>query len=154
MRAFAQRGWLVLLVLAGCVAPGAQFGVASRSIPPVPADAARIFVYRLLEPYELSDMANILLNGQRAGASANGAVFYRDVRPGEYAITIPASEAYPNQFKTVLLRPGEIAYVRIESLSSWSTCTVIANCYPTFVVRLVDPAAALAEMQSLTLVAG
>jgi len=154
MRAMLHRGLLVLLLLAGCVAPGPPFGAAAGSIPPVPAGAARIFVYRALEPYETTQMASVLFNGQPAGTSANGAVFYRDVAPGQYAITIPATEPYPNQFKTVLLRPGETAYVRIESLSAWTACTEITNCYPTFVVRLVDPATALGEMRDLSLIAG
>ena len=154
MRAFVQRGLLVLLILAGCVAPGSKFGVASRSLPPPQAGMARMFVYRTLQHYETTNFANVQLNGQGAGSSANGSVFYRDLPPGQYSITISATETYPNQFKTVVLRPGETAFVRIESLSSWSACTRLTNCYPTFVVRLVDPARALGEMQSLALIAG
>lgn len=154
MRSNFRRVVFVLLCLAGCAAPGPPFGAAAGAIPPVPAGMARMFIYRTLEPYETTQMANVYLNDQWVGASANGAVFYRDLRPGQYSITIPATEAYPNQFKTIVLRPGETAYVRIESLSTWTACTVIVNCYPTFVVRIVDPAEALAEMRALALSAG
>jgi len=153
MRAFLQRGFLILLCLAGCAQPP-PFAVTSASIPPVPAGMARMFIYRTLEPYETTEMANVYLNGQWVGASANGAVFYRDLPPGQYKITIPRTEAYPNQFKTVVLRPGQTAFVRIESLSTWTACTVIVNCYPTFIVQLMDPAQALADMRSLALRAG
>ncbi len=154
MRALVRCGFLVLLLLAGCAAPVPRFGAVAPSIPPVAAGAARIFVYRAFEPYETREMARVQLNGEPAGAVGNGAVFYRDVPPGQYAVTILGTEAYPNQFKTVVLRPGETAFARIELLSSWSACTSIINCYPTFVVRLVDPATASADMQSLALVAG
>jgi hypothetical protein len=152
MRAFLQRGILVLLVLAGCAPLGPPLGAAQ--LPPVPSGLARVFFYRPLEPYEAKDMANVLMNGQGVGASANGGVFYRDVQPGQYTITVAYSETYPNQFKTVVLRPGESAYVRIDSLSSWTACTVLTNCYPTFVVRIVDPTVARGEMRSLNLIAG
>ncbi len=154
MRALVRCGFLVLLLLAGCAAPVARFGAAAPTLPPVAAGAARIFVDRAVEPYETREMARVQLNGEPAGAVGNGAVFYRDVPPGQYAVTILGTEAYPNQFKNVLLRPGETAFARIESLSSWSACTNIIDCYPTFVVRLVDPATASADMQSLALVAG
>ena len=154
MRALVRCGVLVLLLLAGCVAPTPRFSAVAPSIPPVAAGAARIFVYRAFEPYETRSMARVQLNGEPAGAVGNGAVFYRDVPPGQYAITILGTEAYPNQFKTVVLRPGETAFARIESLSTWSACTGNpVNCYPTFVVRMVDPATAAADMQTLVLVA-
>ncbi len=157
MRAWLRRGFLALLVpvvaLAGCAAPP-PYGMVAATLPPVPAGAARIYVYRQNEPYETHDFATVLLNGVRAGSVGNGALFYRDVAPGPYAVTIIGTEPFPNQFKTVVLRAGETGYARIESLSAWTTCTTISDCYPTFVVRLVDPATALSEMQRLALSAG
>ena len=152
MRGFLRRGLLVLLFLYGCAVPEPPFGTVA--LPPVPAGMSRVFIYRTLEPYESTDIANVLMNGTWVGASANGAVFYRDVRPGQYTIAIPATEDYPNQFKTVVLRPGQTAYVRIESTSTWAVCPVTTNCYPTFFVRVMDPAAAYGEMRSLSLSAG
>ncbi|HUK59863.1 MAG TPA: hypothetical protein VLV50_11590 [Stellaceae bacterium] len=156
MRAFLRHGFLALLfplmLLAGCTPPGPPLGASA--LPPVPAGAARIFVYRQLEPYESREFARVLFNGAPAGAVGNGAVFYRDVQPGPTSITIVGTEPFPNQFKTVLLRPGETAYARIESLSAWTTCMHLSDCYPTFSVRLIDPATALGEMQALALSAG
>jgi hypothetical protein len=149
MRTVLARAVVLLaLALAGCAAPQPPFG--ATALPPLPAGQARLFFYRALEPYETAEVARIQLNGQPAGASQRGAVFFRDVAPGRYAITIIGTEPYPNQFKTVVLRPGESAYVRIDSLSAWTTCTIPPNCYPVFVVTLVAPAQAQAEMRALS----
>jgi hypothetical protein len=92
-----------------------------------------------------------------------GAVLYRDVAPGQYTIAVQSEDSYPNQFKTVVLQPGETVYARVESLQSWSTCGggggtfgggSASGCRTTFVVVIMNPALALAEMRDLRFTRG
>src|SRR6202041_1953290 len=106
--------------VAGCVAPGPRFANVAATIPPVPPGAARIFFYRLLEPYETLAYTTAYLNGNPVGTAEPGAVLYRDVAPGQYLISVKSEGLYKDQFKSVVLRPGDVAYAQIESLRNWS----------------------------------
>jgi hypothetical protein len=69
-------GCALLALLSSCVAPPA---VATASIGPVPAGAARIWFYRDYEPSVSLNDANVALNGTPAGSvNAFGGVIYRD----------------------------------------------------------------------------
>jgi hypothetical protein len=151
----ARRSVFVLLaLLAACAAPP-PFGVAGGSIPPVPPGAARIFFYRWLEPYETLQPTTAFLNGRAVGVASQGAVFYRDVVPGPTTIAVDSRGVFINQFKTVAIRPGDVVYARIESLDAWGACDQTrTGCWPTFVVAIVQPAKALAEIRDLPLVPG
>jgi hypothetical protein len=153
----------VLLALFGCAPPGPPFASIAATIPPTQPGTARVFFYRWLEPYETLAPSVAFLNGQPIGVTEPGAVLYRDVAPGQYTISVQSEDAFPNQFKTVVLRPGEIAYVRVESLQSWSTCGGgggdlggggTSGCRTTFVVQLVDPTVAQSEMHDLRFIRG
>jgi hypothetical protein len=153
--ALARLCVLALLAVTACAAPGPSFSGAAGTMPPLPPGQARVFLYRWLEPYDSVSMSVAFLNGQPIGATEPGAVLYRDVVPGQYTISVVSDGTYPNQFKTVVLRPGETVYARIESLQSWSTCGRWAEaCGDTFVVQVMDPASALAEMQGLRFIGG
>jgi Protein of unknown function (DUF2846) len=153
---------LVLLALVSCAAQGPEFATAAASLPPVPQGEARVYFYRWLEPYETVAESAVMLNGARVGVSQTGAVLYRDVAPGQYTISVGSAGIYPDQFKTVVLSPGQTAYVRIESLRSWCNDAgggltgggTSEGCYDTFVVDLIDPAVAKAEMQNLRFIQG
>jgi hypothetical protein len=158
---------LLLLAIGGCAPAGPPFASVAGTIPPVPQGAARIFFYRWLEPYETAAPARAYLNGNPIGVTETGAVFYRDVAPGAYTISIQSQGVYPNQFKTVTLRPGDVAYARIGSLRSWAACGGgggggdgggggggESGCWDTFVVVLMDPVQAQAEMRDLRFIAG
>ncbi|HXQ52766.1 MAG TPA: hypothetical protein VN802_16855 [Stellaceae bacterium] len=157
-----RRAFLVLvLILAGCVAPGPPFASVASTIPPPPPGSARIFLYRWLEPYETVAMTTAYFNGSAVGVTETGTVLYRDVAPGRYTISVWSEGVYPDQFKTVTVGPGQVVYARIESLSSWSVCGGFdvsmggaAGCWDTFVVNIMDPAVALSEMQSLRFIRG
>jgi hypothetical protein len=148
--------FVLLLLLAGCAAPGPRFGTVAAGIPPVPPGQVRIFLYRWLEPYETVAPTAASLNGVTVGYIEPGAVVYRDVPPGTYTIAVKSEGIYPDQFKSVALRPGEIAFARVESIRSWQTCGFdhAQGCGDTFVVNVVDPAVAHAEMQNLRLTPG
>lgn len=128
---------LVPLVLAACAGQdGPRFAQVASTIPPVAPDKARIFFLRDYEPYESLSEPRIYLNGNRIGASIPGGVFYRDVAPGRYLVSVDSTGIYWNQFKTVDLRGGATEYVRIESLSTWESGLEYEA--DTFVVVVMD----------------
>jgi hypothetical protein len=139
-----------LLGLAACTGPaGTPFPEVAASVPPVPADRGRIYFYRDYEPYESLSRPPLYLNGQEVGASIPGGVFYRDVPPGTYEIKVLSLGLYPNQFKTITLRPGDTYYAKITSLRSWSgadTGDISSFVADTFVVVLIDPNQARREL--------
>jgi hypothetical protein len=158
---FRYAALTVLLALGACAPAGPPF--ASVALPPVPNGMARIYFYRWLEPYETVAPTTAYLNGQEVGVTETGSVLYRDVQPGQYLISVFSEGVFPNQFKTVVVRPGEQVYARIESLKSWWPCGSggggiaggsTSGCADTFVVQIMDPAVARYEMRTLRLIAG
>ena len=85
-------------------------------------------------------------------------------RPGQYTISVESEGIYPNQFKTVVLRPGEIGLCpdriaeivvsvrRRRAAQAGGGGTRAAA--DTFVVQIIDPAAALSEMGDLRFIRG
>jgi predicted small lipoprotein YifL len=141
---------LLLFALAACAGPsGPLFPEVAGTVPPVPADRGRIYFYRDYEPYESLSRPPLYLNGETVGASIPGGVFYRDVAPGTYEIKVLSLGLYPNQFKTVAVRPGDTYYAKIESLRSWSgddNGDLSSFVSDTFVVVLIDPNQARREL--------
>ena len=150
---------LVLLFIVACASAGPPYGAAENTIPPVPSTMARIFLYRWLEPYDSTDPAIAYFNGKEVAVSRPGSVLYRDVAPGRYTVSIFSRGRYPDQFKTVVLRPGETAYARIESAQSWQPCggsgkAGTEGCDMTFVVVFVSPVVAQDEIRDLAFIHG
>ena len=115
-----SRKWLrwtsgLLLIAAGC-AGQPDPTVAPAAAPPVPQGQARIWFYRVWEPSESLNLANIDVNGAYFGTVANGGAFYRDVAPGHYHIAPVTYNRDFNQNRDVDLAPGQQAYVKILSL--------------------------------------
>lgn len=141
------------LVLAGCIAQNPTlpvFATAVRTLPPPAPGMARLYVYRLLEPYEYAPGVTVLLNEKPAGFARNGTVLYRDVPAGRYFVSVADYNPYPDQFKTVRVAAGQTWYFRIESFSGWS-CLKSSCRGETFVVAIVPPAQARAEIAPLGL---
>jgi hypothetical protein len=160
-----RGAFLVLLLgIAGCAPAGPPFASVAGTLPPVPAGAARVFLYRWLEPYESLTPTTAFLNGGPIGVTETGAVLYRDVAPGRYTIAVQSEGIFPNQFKTVTLKAGDTVYVRIDSLRNWAPCGsggggesgggASSGCADTFVVQIMDPAVASYEMRDLRLIRG
>ena len=149
----------ILLAISACAPAEPPFGTVASDIPPLQAQSARLYFYRALEPYETNAPTTAYLNGKEVAVAWMGSVTYRDVAPGQYLISVFSRGRYPNQFKTVVLRPGETAYVRIDSLKNWAPCggggdfgIGIQGCVNTFVVQIVAPAEAQFEMRDLSFV--
>jgi hypothetical protein len=104
----------LFLVLASC----AQLPPTSAAvIPPIPAGAARIWIYRDDGPYESSDRPYLKFNGQVAGIVEPNGTIYRDVPPGHYAVTVDSyGVPYPNQFVEFNLDVGQEAFVQVLSM--------------------------------------
>jgi hypothetical protein len=139
---------LLLLALDGCAAPPPFPAVASL-IPPLGPGQARIYFYRDWEVSERISIApRIYLTGVPTGDAFPGGVFYRDVpAPETYYISVDTKGYYWYPFKEVALKAGETLFVKIESLASWGS----GRSYPgeTFVVAIIDPAQAEAELQGM-----
>jgi len=104
----------LLLVLGGCsqLPP-----TSSVVIPPAPAGAARIWIYRNDGPYEANQTPYMRLNSQIAGIVQPNGAFYRDVPPGYYAVAVDSyGVPYPNQFAEFNLGAGQEAFVKVLSM--------------------------------------
>jgi Protein of unknown function (DUF2846) len=142
-----SRKWLrwtsgLLLIAAGCAGPP---GPTVASTPAVPQGQARIWFYRVWEPSESLNLANIDVNGAYFGTVANGSAFYRDVAPGHYHIAPVTYNRDFNQNKDVDLAPGQQAYVKILSLRNWDgACRHCSR--DTFYAWLILPEIAQSEI--------
>jgi len=143
-----RRSLIALLVLlGGCAGRMGDPAFSSIKATPVRAELARLYFYRAFEPYESLAWPLIYLNGAPLAPSQPGVASFRDIEPGSYAISVFSPGLYPNQFKKVLLHPGETIYVRIESLRNWYRGFNWER--DTFVVSLVGATEAQADMAAL-----
>jgi hypothetical protein len=144
---------LVFLMLASCAPVGEPL---IGPVAPPPAGMARLVVYRPLEFYGTQTMPLLYLNGASAGVTQNGGVLLRDVPPGTYLISVAPSEAYPGQFKSIAVRPGDTFFVNIQPLPSPCTSIILgfSRCSgDTFIVTVVDPQIGLPQVQGLRILA-
>jgi hypothetical protein len=104
----------VLLLLTSCsqVPP-----TSSAVILPIPAGDARIWIYRNDGVYESQERPYVRLNGEVAGISEPNGVFYRDVPPGRYTVSLDSyGVPYPNQFAQLDLGAGQEAFINVLSM--------------------------------------
>ncbi len=118
---------------------GPTFAEVAAQVSPLPSDRARLFFYRDYEPYESMGRPYVTLNGEVAGISEPGGVFYRDVAPGRYLVAVRSNTFYPGQDKILDLAAGQVAYVKVGSIRSYNSGD---NFYDpdTFAVVVIDPA--------------
>ena len=146
MTRIARRFVLIAaLALTACV--GAYDGTpkfaGEATLPPLAPGLSRLFFYRELDYYDFELGTTVYLNRQPVGFSRTGSVFYRDMPPGNYFVSVLSRGAYPDQFKTVKIGAGQIWYFRINALQSWSDCYGGSSCRgDTFTVNVMDPAIA------------
>jgi hypothetical protein len=148
----AARIFALLAVawLAGCdTAP--QMSLAS--LPPVPPDKVRFYVYREPTYYDSLEWTAVSLNGQKLGVVGPGSVFYRDLPPGTYSIEARSDKLYPGQVKTVAAPPGATVFVRVDNLVFWGQSPRQWSG-TTFVATIVEPAIGQYQIASLRLTPG
>jgi hypothetical protein len=120
---------------------------------PVPAGMARFYVLREPTIYDSPTWTAVSLNGEVAGSSAPGTVFYRDVAPGTYRVEARSDKLYPDQVKTVVVRPGSATFVRVDNLPNWGQSPRQWSG-TTFTVEIIDPAIGRVEIGKLQLTPG
>src|SRR6516162_3693953 len=122
--------------------------VGTVSVAPILPGEARLWFYRVYLPSETLNMTRVSMNGDYAGYAQLGGAFYRDVPPGIYHVEVESYGKDFDQSTNIALVPGQDAYVKIESLSSWSTFVgagyVAAR--DTFYARLMLPQIARSEI--------
>jgi hypothetical protein len=141
LRAGRMLGAGALLLLAGCSTVLLPGPVDTGPLPPVPAGDARLIFYRTVDYQGTQAMPEIALNGAPTGRTENGTMLFRDVAPGSYKITVAPTLPYPNQFPSVSVKPGDVAYVEIGTLANMGDIMPTERSYAdTFILSVVDPA--------------
>ena len=136
------------LTAAACQGHVSEPSMASATIAPVSSGQARIYFYRDWEPYESLSRPLIYLNDGAVDVSEPGGISFRDLSPGEYHISVDSPGVYPHQFKELVLRAGDVRYVKIESLATWYTGLGHRHYgqRDTFVVELIPERQAQSEI--------
>src|SRR5437764_5349745 len=120
-----------------------------------PPGHARIWFYRLWDPSESLNVANIDLNGVYVGAVEPGSAFYRDVSPGIYHIAPHNQFLDYNQNTNVAVVPGEQVFIAVLDLTSWANAVSGSKWYvhrDAWYARLVPHQYALAQIVNPALV--
>jgi hypothetical protein len=124
---------------AGATAPGGP-----------PPGYARIWLYRLDEPYVSLARPYVRFNGGIVGIAELGGAFYRDVAPGEYDVTVDSAGRDVNQFVRIGVVAGQQIYIEVQVLRYWDCGGPDMDgdewCHPTFYTRLQQPQAAAAAI--------
>jgi hypothetical protein len=139
---------VALLLSGGHLLAGAPAAVAQVASPAPPPGAARIWFYRDYEPYGTRSFASVALNGVFVGyAQPEGTVFYRDIPPGRYRVTVGAQGQDVNQDAWIDLAPGQQAFVKVLGTNSWDTGGDNAiYSRDTYYARVMPPQIAQAEI--------
>ena len=143
-------GLLLILSATACAtAPAPQVAT------PPPPGQARIWFYRLWDPSESLNAAEIDVNRVYFGSVEPGGAFYRDVAPGAYQIAPQNKYLDYNQNTNVAVVPGQQVFIAVVDLSSWANAVSGAQRSvhrDAWYARLVPPQYALAEITSPALV--
>jgi hypothetical protein len=149
------RDWVnattLMLVLSAtaCVIPPAP------EVTAPPPGQARIWFYRLWNPSESLNVANIDLNGVYVGSVEPGGAFYRDVAPGVYHIVPQNQYLDYNQNTNVAVVAGEQVFIAVLDLSSWANAVSGGQYYvrrDAWYARLIPPQYAQAQIAAPALV--
>lgn len=132
----------LLVGSAGCV--GLAPVTATPIIGPLPAGAARVWVYREYEPNETLGRPYVRFNGQIVGISEPGGSFYRDVQPGTYSVTVDSVGKDLYQFASVSLGAGQTTFIKVESSRDWESSLTYRR--DTFYTRVISPEMAQREL--------
>jgi hypothetical protein len=134
---------------AGCATPHAP------QVAAPPPGQARIWFYRLWDPSESLNVANIDVNGVYFGSVDPGGAFYRDVTPGVYHIMPQNQYIDYNQNTNVAVVPGQQVFISVLDLASWANAVSGGQFFihrDAWYARLVPPEYALAQIVNPALV--
>jgi hypothetical protein len=113
MRAFLLT--TALLALGGCTLPPTLAQVQSRgAIAPVPADFARIYVFRNYRSGGPPIDPTVYIDGRPAGVSEMGSVFERDVAPGDHVVATDREHPADAEITSLRLAPGSTVYLAVD----------------------------------------
>ena len=141
----------LLFLVAACTTP-AEEPVAYAPRPP---GTARLVFYRALHYYGSSLVLTMSLNHIVIGTLPQNAAIYRDVAPGTYTVGFTPTRSYPDQFKTVTAAPGNVFFIRIDSLPQGCVSGRFGACDITgFTSTVIVPTTAQYELQALPLLRG
>ena len=132
----------LLLSVAAC-AGGPKLADIQASIPPVPADRGRVWLFRDASPFGFAIQPAISLNGRKVGDSVPGGFFYVDEAPGNVVITTATEVDYSVKF---ILQPREERFVRTKI----GFGILVGRVVP----ELVDPAEARTELATKSYTGG
>ena len=140
---------MLVLSATACVIPPAPEVIAP------PPGQARIWFYRLWNPSESLNVANIDVNGVYVGSVEPGGAFYRDVAPGVYHIVPQNQYLDYNQNTNVAVVAGEQVFIAVLDLSSWANAVSGGQYYvrrDAWYARLIPPQYAQAQIAAPALV--
>ena len=140
---------MLVLSATACVIPPAPEVIAP------PPGQARIWFYRLWNPSESLNVANIDVNGVYVGSVEPGGAFYRDVAPGVYHIVPQNQYLDYNQNTNVAVVAGEQVFIAVLDLSSWANAVSGGQYYvrrDAWYARLVPLQYAQAQIAAPALV--
>jgi Protein of unknown function (DUF2846) len=91
---------------------------AEPTLPgPANPNLARFYFYRVYDFGGTSQWTAVWLNGAKAGDSAPGTYFYRDVQPGTYAIAVRSDWANAGDETSVTVKPGSTTFIEVYSIN-------------------------------------
>lgn len=144
---FSQWLWRIagvaVLLVGGCVAP-TPMPIASPY--PLAPGTARIWFYRPFFAEDTKDMPAVSIDGVPVGYALWGTNFYRDVPAGWHHLSVETFGSDWFQDRDVLLAPGQLLFIKIASLPSWTSNQRGAFRRGTYYVWPVPPELAAREM--------
>jgi len=127
---------IVVLLAGGCATSGPKFTEFSAVLGPIPADAGRIYVYRLVIA-GAAVQPEVRLNGEVVGRAVPMGFFYVDKKPGDYELEATTEVTRKLSFT---LEQGQQRYVRLNISMGF----FVGHVYP----ELVDDDVAQKEIQN------
>jgi hypothetical protein len=101
---------VVLSSFYGCATSGPKYSELMPTIPTLPPDSGRIYIYRP-SAFGAAVQPDVKLDGEVVGKAVSHGFFYVDKKPGTYEI-ITTTEV--NRKLSLLLESGQTRYVRLN----------------------------------------
>jgi hypothetical protein len=139
---------LTLLALGGCIqAPPLAQVQSAGAIPPLPADQARLYVFRNYRASGPPDDPVVYIDGKPAGTIMLGSVFERDVAPGAHIITTDLRHPADAEIASVAVAPGSTTYLAVDD--NFVNDDTQASRVVVFSIAPIDPRFARAQAERL-----